>query len=170
MAYGQLTGQAPTGAGGGSVVPSSSSRTRYADMNTTQGGVARGTNITSSAWVTTFNYSGTGLFYGFILNLQNLVTGWLVKITIDTNLIFEMPGLDGSLKSDDLDLATVYNFNSGGQWEDSFVGFEIRQDTLRFTPIFPLTYVQNVRIEIRRDAGALNKNFQSGIMVLSKET
>lgn len=146
-------------------VPSWSKKLRYEDMNVLNGGVARGTNIATSAnWTTTYTYSGSGYMAGFIINLETF-TGWEIRLVIDGEVIFSF--VDNDLAAD-----TIYDVDDVTDQNQSALGIS-KGSHDRFvwhSPLSsPLYFAATGVVQIRRPtAGA--KKFQAGLMVISKET
>lgn len=91
----------------------------YEDMNASTNGVARGTSITAAAgWTKTYGYSGAGVVYGILQNMEELdgtsSNYWSVRIVLDSTELFGSSGMsmrDGSYSQTyDLD----YSGGEGG--------------------------------------------------------
>lgn len=150
---------------------STSKKLRYDDMNVGNGGIARATVIIlGAAQTTVYNRTGSGVFIGFIINLESASTAtqnWQINLIIDGEEIFNTTGINTS----DLVDNTIYNFNTGGTREPSSLGMEMVDSTVYFTTsnIFPISYSSSVVIKIKKTTGA-NKKFQAGLVLLTKET
>jgi hypothetical protein len=144
-------------------VPSWSKKLRYVDMNVASGGVARDTAITTT-YTTIFNYSGSGYVAGFLVNVETFTT-WTFKFTLDSEVIFEMT-------AEEITTDKLYDLDDVGDFGQAYIGLSKgSHDRLVFhgpggSPIY---YESSVKVEIKRTSGA-TKKFQSGLMVLSKET
>jgi hypothetical protein len=144
-----------------------SNKLRYLDMNVSNGGVARNTDITNSTWVDVYNYTGSGLIVGFVLNLE-LKNDWLIRLVVDGNEIFDSTGLSTS----DLNTTSIYDLYKGdiedvslGPWMHGGTAFSWRG------PLgIPLAYTASVVLKIKRAAGVSTKKFQAGLIILTKET
>lgn len=151
------------------VVPSQSKKVRYVDMNVASGGVARASTITSGAAATTvFSYSGSGLMFGFILNLESSSSNsdnWLILLQIDGDDVFTSAGLN----STDLISTTVYDLASAGTREPDTLGLEFNGTSLHFIPHLAIPYSSSVVIKVQKTTGG-NKKFNAGLINLSKET
>lgn len=154
-----------------SIVPTGlsalNSKLRYLDMNVANGGVARGTTVTQSTWVTIFNKSGSGYFLFAAINFET-ENDWLLRIQIDSEEIFTANGI----KTSDIVSNTIYNFDSIGKGVGDFseaVGLFIGDnDRLIYHPPLglPLYYSSNVTILIKRDS-ATNRKFNAGLVALT---
>lgn len=148
-----------------------SKKLRYEDMNAGTGGVARGTTIVTGAAATTvYSYSGSGVLFGFLINLQSASMNsdnWQINLLVDGNEIFNTSGLNTADFIDD----QIYNYNTGGSRETSALGMEMVGTTLYFdtTNTFPIVYSSSVQIKITKTIGA-NKSFRAGLVQLTKDT
>jgi hypothetical protein len=156
---------------GGSAVPSYSCKLRLLDMNVVNGGVARGTSVTNAAWVTVFNYSGSGLLSAFIVNLETK-EDWLIRLVVDSDEIFGASGiLTGDMHGDNL-----YDLEVSGSTDNNVgdgVGVYIGEhDVFHFQgPLhIPIKYTANVQVLVKRNTGAGAKKFLAGLMTLTKDT
>lgn len=146
-------------------VPSWSKFLRYVDMNVAGGGVARGTNITTSAtWTTVFSYSGSGFLAGALINLDTFA-GWEIRLLVDGQTLF-------SFVSEDLTTDTLYDVDDITDVNQMYLGVS-KGSHDRFVFHAPMTspiyYATSVVFQVRRPtAGA--KKFQAGLVVLSKES
>lgn len=145
--------------------PSWSKKLRYVDMNASNGGIARGTSIATSAnWTTIFSYSGSGFIAGLIINFETF-TGWEMRLTVDSDEIFSFS--DSDLTSD-----VVYDVDDVADLNQAYIGISkgSHDRFLWHSPLAsPTYYASTVVVQIRRPtAGA--KKFQAGLIVLSKET
>ena len=148
-----------------STVPSWSKNLRYIDMNASSGGIARSTSIAASAtWTTIYSYSGSGFVAGLIINVETFA-GWEFRLLIDGEVIFDM--LDSDITGD-----TVYDFDDFTDVNQAYLGISKgSHDRFLFhSPMnSPIYYSSSVQVQIRRPTAAAKK-FQSGLMILSKET
>jgi hypothetical protein len=144
-------------------VPALTSTLRYVDMNSSSGGVARNTNI-STDWTNIFSYSGSGNLVGFFINVETLPTGWVFSLLVDGASIFEMSGED--MTGDglyDLDDVTDSNQAMLGISKGSHDRF------IWHSPLgLPIQYSSSVVVRLKRSTGS--KKFQAGLIILSKET
>lgn len=149
--------------------PTLSSNLRYSDFNVSNGGIARNTVFTTgAAEQTVFKYDGTGVFFGFFLNLESSNSSsqnWTYKLTIDGNDIFEPV-----LNSQDLVATTIYDLNSAGSREPAIAGIEFVDTVLYFTtpPGLPILFNTNVTINTALTAGATGKKFKAGLAIIRK--
>jgi len=151
-----ITNTAPTGY---------SKKLVYVDMNASSGGVARGTSITSATWVDVFSYSGSGVLTNFNLNIETK-TLWLVRLLVDGEEIFGSAGLS----TDEMISDTLYDMDEISQTNlNLFTGLH---DTITWGgPLgIPINYSTSVVLKVKRSAGAPNKKFQAGLIVLTKDT
>jgi len=146
-------------------VPSWSNTLRYDDMQTATGGVARETLIaTGAGWTQVYLYGGSGFLAGLILNLEDF-TGWEFRLLVDGYIIFSFK--DSDIKNDklyDVDDVTDANQASLGLSKSSHDRF------VWHPPLSsPLYYSSSVSVQVRRPVENAKK-FQSGLVILSKET
>jgi hypothetical protein len=143
-------------------MPFISDQLRYVDMNASNGGVARNTAITST-WTDIFSYSGSGLLFSFLVNLDTLAN-MEIRLIVDSNEIFGSSGISGV----DVVSTALYGFADKSQWSQG-----IRRETSVFhwgggAFNHPLKYDTSVTIKVRQPSGA--KLFKAGLVVLTKET
>lgn len=103
-----------------------------------------GTGLTlTGAFQTVYTYSGSGKFVGFILDFSsgNIAAG--VKLTIDTDVIFDLSSAD---------ILDVQNGSgtSGGPVFDNL------DKKFSFEPPRPILYKTIITIEVKRDNGTPN--------------
>lgn len=151
-------------------VPSVDKKLRYVDMNTSSGGVARGSSITSSAYTTVFSYSGTGLLFSLLLNLE-VKNNWDIRLIIDGEDIFPSPGISTT----DLTSDSVYDLDDAGSplsTNEGNFGLSLEEHD-RFVwncpNSFPIRYASSVKVQVKVISGA-SKKFNAGLIILSKET
>lgn len=155
----------------GGLVLTTSKKLRYDDMNAGTGGVARGTSIVLAAAATTiYSYSGTGVFYGFLVNLESSSSSsqnWQVNLLIDGEEIFNTTGLNTS----DFVSSNIYDYGTAGSREATVLGIEMVDTVLYFqcSPQFPISYSTSVQIKVKVTAGS-TKKFNAGLAILTKET
>jgi hypothetical protein len=145
--------------------PSWSKKLRYEDMGISTGGVARGTNIsTSTSWTTIYSYAGSGYLAGCVINVETF-SGWEFRLQVDGDTIFQLSDSD---TTDD----QVYDLDDVSDVNQAFIGLSKgSHDRLIFHPplSIPIYYASSVVISIRRpSAGA--KKFRAGLAILSKES
>jgi hypothetical protein len=147
-----------------------SPKMRYDDMNAGSGGVARGTSIVQDAAETTvYSYSGSGLFFGFQMKMQNASTppnDWEIFLSIDSNNIFGTGGIST------IDMTSVYNIDATGPHQFDTLGVDIKGDSVYFetTHLSPIKYETNVTIKVKKTGSGGNKTFDGGLALLTKET
>lgn len=147
--------------------PTTSTKLRYVDMNASSGGIARSTAVVPTADVTLFSYSGSGLLYGFSLGIETASSNWRIKLTVDGEEIFGTTGI----LTDDLNNGTLYDLKLGQNIVATIginVGIEANQFKWSAPLSFPVKYTSSVVIKVSRVA--LTKNFNAGLIILSKET
>lgn len=146
-----------------------SNKLRVLDMNVSNGGVARGTSITNSAWVDVYSYTGSGYLAGFILNLETFID-WLVRLTIDGQEI--IISSDGII-SDEITADTIYDLDDVTDINQAALGISKgSHDRLVFTPPLniPIYFASSISIKVKRVATKASKKFQAGLIWISKET
>ena len=145
-------------------VPSISNNIIYNDMNVSNGGVARDTFI-STNWINIYNYSGSGIFLGFLVTLQNIWAndGWYIRLIIDSKEIFEFNGFHLY----DVDKDVIYGFDNSIYVPA--LGISVYKNTFRWTsPKFPIVYTSNITIKVKKNNG--DSKFLAGLTTLTKDT
>ena len=133
----------------------------YEDMNASTGGVARGTGITGTSFTQVYSYSGSGLVLGFLISLQSM-SDWTVKLEVDSQNVFCSSGID----LHDLTETNLYGF---GDNQASSLGLSRSGSVFHFESVRPITYSSTVKVYAAPDSPA-TKNFQAGLIALTKET
>lgn len=154
---------------GSGSAPSINKKLRYDDMNVANGGVARNTTITNSAWVTTYSYTGSGLLFSFLLNTEEN-KNWYIRFIVDNEEIFTSNGLSMS----DLDSETLYDLDTeeGHSDNEGQLGISLsKHDKFIWScpANFPVRYETGVSIQVKRVSNSSSKKFQAGLVVLTKE-
>jgi len=145
-----------------------SKKLRYVDMNAGNGGVARGTVLTT-AETNVFLYNGTGIVFWFLLNVKSAKDDWLFKFYVDNETIFDTTGL----LSNDLKDNGVYDLDHNHDEEAALLGlrFGKREKLIWMGPGgYGIAYNSSVRITVARISGKPNKAFTGGLVALTKET
>jgi len=151
-------------------IPSVSSKLRYTDLNASVGGVARGTSITNAAWVDIYSYTGSGLIFSTVINLEDK-NNWQIRLVVDGEEIF---GSDG-IFSTDLDNDASYNLDEAGSSlspNEGNVGLSLEEkERIVWTcpSSFPVRYRTSFEIKIKRVAGQNAKKFNAGLLVSTRE-
>jgi len=138
---------------------------RYVDMNVSNGGIARNTDISTAAYSTVFSYNGSGVLFGFTVNFEGNLLGadpFTVKLIVDSATIFETTTADM--------VDGLYDINNTN--DELFLGISIVPDkTFRF--LVPknlgMTYSSNVTVQVKKTSGS-NKQFRAGLVTLTKVT
>ena len=141
------------------------SKLRYIDMNASNGGIARGTAVTTS-WTDVFSYTGSGNLAGFILNVETF-SDWKFRLLIDGEEVF---GSDGMLVVD-MSNDAIYDVDDVTDVNQAFLGLSKgAHDRIVFTsPLNKMIrYTSSIVIKLARVSGS--KKFQAGLVILSKET
>lgn len=136
---------------------------RYIDMNVASGGIARLTSLSGGTWTTIFSYSGSGYIAGCVVNTDTFAD-WEFRLTVDSQVIF-------SLASNDIATDAIYDLDDVTDSNQGYLGVSNgNHDKLLWHPPlnYPLYYSSSVLFEIRKNGAA--KNFQAGLMIMSKET
>lgn len=143
----------------------------YDDMNVANGGIARGTLITTGTTNTLYSYSGAGVMFGFVLNLAALTagSGWSIDLELDGTKVF---GTNGILTTD-LNLNTVYDIGAIAGDFNSAIGFSIVDKALRW--IVPngglIKFTTSVVLKVTNNGtGGASQKFNAGLMLLLKGT
>ena len=145
-------------------VPSVSSNYVAEDINASTGGVARSTNISISAWIDVYSYSGSGKVYSWLLTLQNCASQWLIRFIVDGNEIF---GSSGML-SDDVFSSNVYDLTRTHS-RGGIAGITGHNNIFQFTGAndYPMKFDSSVVIKLKRVA--TEKAFVAGLMGITKD-
>lgn len=132
-------------------------------MDVSNGGIARDTTV-SSSWATTYNYSGSGVFYGFAITVEEINKEWNISLLIDSTEIFSSDGLVTKYLHDN----DYLNFDNNGTNYLS-LGFSIHENTLYYTVPkgLGIRYNSSIAIRIKKTDGS--KKYKYGLIVLSKE-
>lgn len=146
-------------------LPTISSYLRYEDMGVATGGLARGTDIDpSDGFVTTYAYSGCGVFIGFLVTLEDQ-NRWEIRLEIDGQQIL-------SVLTNDLRQSNVYgyDFDDREDMEPGRLGFYLSQNTVYFEAPqnSSIPYNSSVIVQLRKASGD-EKEFRGGLAVLTKE-
>ncbi len=149
-------------------IPTIDNRLQYDDMNTSSGGVSRKTSIGSS-FTTVYEYDGSGLFMGFVVNMESSEKDWYIRLIVDGVDVF----IDsGGILTKDLFDDKLYDYEPGGN-TGSFphVGFAVTDHgAIRWKgpSDFPMTFSSSVEIQLRKTSGS--KKFYAGLASLVKVT
>lgn len=161
-----VTGSTGLGIGGG-LPPTTTSKIKYLDMNPTNGGIARETDV-SDTFVNILDIIGSGLIYGFLINLER-GDEWIVKYNVDGNDVFSTDGI----KTSDIVDNNIYDLEFSNNFFPDNIGINMymESDKLVWNPPcgYPIEYGQNITISIKRDDNK-NKQFRGGLLILTRET
>jgi hypothetical protein len=135
------------------------------DMNVTNGGIARGTNV-GGVWTDVYNITGSGLFYGALVTLEEQKK-WAIRLIIDGNEIY---GSDGIL-TDDLDDKEIYGYNYSNVDDRGFTyhqGLALSEKSVLMQgPLgYPVAFASSIVIKIKKDSGG-GKKFRAGLITRS---
>ncbi len=135
----------------------------YDDMNVANGGVARGSAI-STTYSTVYNRSGTGLIFGFTISFEGNILGadeFIIKFTVDSLVIAEISTLD---------IGTNSIYDLGSDSDANLIGWQTNANNVLFKSPgnAGVRYNSTVKIEIKKASGS-NKQFRAGLMSLTKE-
>lgn len=127
---------------------------------------ARGTVINPTSWVNVYSYIGSGVLYGFLINLEGANGGegsrWFFDLLIDNT--FSVFGTNGMMFSDLID-NNAYDLLSS---LDEFCGLasdaNIVKTNFDRTPIY---FASSIKVRVRRINSA--KKFKAGIVKISKD-
>lgn len=128
--------------------------------------LARGTSVNPTSWVTTYEYTGSGLVYGFLMNLEGASgaegSRWYFDLLIDN--AFSVFGTNGMLFSDLTD-GNIYDSLSG---TDSFCGVNTDTNLVKVDfQMFPIYFSSNIKTRVRRITSS--KKFRAGLIKISKD-
>lgn len=135
----------------------------YDDMNVANGGVARGTAI-STTYTTIYNRSGAGYIFGFSVSFEGNIIGadeFILKFTVDSLVVAEISSAD---------IGTNALYAAGSDGDALIWGFQTANNNVMFkTPgQGGLKYGSTVQIQIKKASGS-NKQFRAGVIALTKE-
>lgn len=147
--------------------PSSfSKKLRYRDLNVANGGIARGTTITT-AWSTLFTRSGSGLFTGVTVNGSTMTSNWAFRFLVDGEEVFPSTGLLTS----DMNSLNIYNLGTTTT-NTTTQGLNVAVNSSSFfftSPAYaPIAYSTSISVLARATTGT--KTFNAGLIVLTEET
>lgn len=145
-------------------VPTIDKRLRYDDFNVANGGVARNTSI-GTTFTRVYNYSGSGLFFGFLLTLEDVTNGWFMRFVVDGQEIFGSSGISFA----DLYSDQIYNYKENSNYYIKHMGIMMfSSSTFRWeAPCdFPIGFESSIAVWIRKTGG--NKFFRAGLSSLVK--
>lgn len=145
------------------ILNNSSSYRRLAYEDAT---LARETTINPTAWVDAYSYTGSGLLYGFLLNLEGASgaegSRWYFDALIDNT--FSVFGTNGMLFSDLTD-GNIYDSFSG---TDDFSGLNTDSNLVKLDlETFPIYFATSLKIRIRRVTSA--RKFRAGLVKIGKD-
>lgn len=153
----------------GALIPTLTSKLRYLDMNASNGGVARGTVVTNSAWVTVYSFTGSGIIHGWDVNIETK-DSWQIRFVVDGEEVF---GTNGIYTADmvgdtlwDLDSQPeniIENYSGLG------IHFGAHDKILWGFDGIPMKFNSSAKIMIKRTTAAPSKKFHAGLMVISKD-
>lgn len=135
----------------------------YDDMNASNGGVARGTAITTS-YTTIYNRSGAGYVFGFSVSFEGNIIGadeFILKFIVDGLTVAEISTAD---------IGTNALYAAGSDGDALIWGFQTANNNLMFKApgTGALRYASTVQIQIKKASGS-NKQFRAGVIGLTKE-
>jgi len=129
----------------------------YEDMNATTGGVARGTNITTT-YTNLYSFSGSGLLYGFRITFQTLN---IMQVRVQIDGVDYLMGATG-MSLADAAAGAIYNFTAAVPT----LGIELDGNSFTFQPSNPLKFNTSVVVKAAVISGAA-KQFLAGFAVRS---
>lgn len=155
-----------TNTGGGSGPPCTSKKLRYDDMNASNGGINRDTNVGGS-WTDVYSYAGSGLLHGWEVTLES-EDKWEIRLLVDGEEVFGSNGI----KLDDIMNDDLYGLKADDDLVTGHFGINLQmyKGKVFWTGPnnFPMCYKQSVVVKVRRPGGG--KKFRAGLMVLTKES
>ena len=116
----------------------------------------------TTSYQTRYTYSGSGKFVGFILAFSG--SDLVVKLSIDSNVIFEINGGDLG----DVQLGNPASSGPNSQPTAGGPSWDTTGKKMSFVPTFPIAYDTEVKIEIKRIGNNIDVN--RSIVTLTKET
>lgn len=143
-----------------------STKLRYLNMDASNGGIAWGSAVGTTA-TTIFKYTGSGYIAGFLINTE-LFTDWIYSFLIDGIEIFPT----GGLLSNNITGDSLYDLDDVSPPNQDMIGISKgSHDRLVYTtPLaIPIRFDSVVEIKLHRGVAG-TKKFQSGLIIMSKET
>lgn len=151
-------------------IPTVGKYLRYVDLNASVGGIARGSNVTNAAWTRVYSYTGSGLIFSMVLNVEDK-KNWLVRMVVDGEEIFSSSGFATS----DLVGDTAYDLDDAGSplsTSEGNIGLSLEEHD-RFIWVcpnsFPIRYDSSVVLYLRRAPAAATKKFNAGLLVTTRQ-
>lgn len=138
---------------------------RLDDMNASNGGVARGTGITSTTVYTTiYSYTGQGTLFSFLVTFQGNLIGadvFDIRLVIDGTNVF-------TISTDDIGTNTLYNLTTDG--DENTMGMSMNTNVFRYAAPrnFGITYSSSIQIQIKKASSPASKKFLAGLVYLTK--
>lgn len=133
------------------------------DMNAANGGVARGSAI-STTYVTTYSKSGSGLLFGFSISFEGNLLGadeFIIKLTMDGTIAFE-------ISTSDVGTAALFGFGTNGDAQT--LGIQVANNNFVFKMPEQAAFRYNSTIAIAiKKVGGSTKQFRAGVVTLTKE-
>lgn len=128
--------------------------------------LTRETSVSPTAWVDAYSYTGSGLLYGFLLNLEGASGAegqrWYFDVLIDGT--FSVFGTNGMLFSDLTD-SNIYDSFSG---TDDFSGLNTDANLVKMDfETFPIYFSTSIKVRIRRITSA--RKFRAGLVKIGKD-
>jgi len=158
-------------AGQGTGIPSiDGSKLIIEEMDASTGGIARGTSVDDTdGQVKIYEYTGTGLVFGFLVNLDG-GSNWRIRFIVDSNEIFI--GASPGFEVNDLNSGAVFNFDSAGDREEAMMGMETNDNLVHFRGplMYPIAFGTKVEIFVSRVSATSPKDFRAGLITLQKDT
>lgn len=124
-------------------------------------GISRN-SIISSSFTDIYNYSGSGLLFGYMANVED-VNNTYMRVLIDGNYV--LFGSTGVLYGD-LASNNIYDLQDIGSSTD-FSGFALHDNALRVSYKQPILFNSNVTIQLRHATGG--KRYRAGIINIAKD-
>ena len=127
--------------------------------------IARDTIITAaSGWNILYSYTGSGQFYGFLVNLEGgYAEPWYIRVIIDTKEIF---GANGILYTD-LSDNNIYDIKDVTTATGArILGITAHDNSFTFSPNVPIEFTTGVTIYIKK-TGA-NKKMRASLINIAK--
>jgi hypothetical protein len=140
---------------------------RYDDMNATNGGVARNTTVNNTTYTTVYNYTGSGIIFNWVLNLEN-ANNWRIKFIVDGVNIFPSPFLSTADMASDIAYDLEYDSDSISPLLVGLSHEEIERITWSCPSGFPVRFNSSVQIQVIRIT--TTGRFRAGLITLTKDT
>lgn len=137
---------------------------RWDDLNASNGGVARDTQI-STTYTNVYSYTNKGYLFGFVLSFEDKAN-WQLQLLIDGYQLF-CASLNG-IYTGDLMAKNIYGWEPGDIGDSSWIGWDVKDDTIKFRAPegLAIRFETSLVIKARHISGT--KKFRAGLLCAIK--